>query len=84
MVPPFNLRLFFRSRSLIRGSGTSSDVGTVVSHTPIKVSHDEVRRCVPVELDAIEETGAVCKCNLAMAFDSDLDVESDGSDMRVI
>lgn len=82
--PPFNFRLFFLSRSLTGASGTSSDEGTRVSQRPIKVSQEEVSKCVPDELDAIEETDAVCKCNFARVFDSELDAESDDSVIRVI
>lgn len=54
---------FFR-RFFLSGpssTGTSSAEGTMVSQTPIKLSQEAVRRCDPEELDAMEDTGAVCR-----------------------
>jgi len=43
------------------GSETSSEEGIVVSHRPIRPSQDEVRRWVPLELEATEERDDVCR-----------------------
>lgn len=66
--PPASLlRLVVRIVSISRG--TSSTVGMAVSHTPTRVSHEAVRRCVPEGEEEMEERGAVCVCNEAIAFD---------------
>ena len=53
--PDFFLR--FRSRSSA-STGTSSSVGTLVSHSPIKLSRAAVRRCEPDEDDATDVSAA--------------------------
>lgn len=59
-------RRFFRSWTT--GSGTSSVEGICVSQSPIRPSHEAVRRCDPDRLDETEETGPVCRWRDARAL----------------
>ena len=58
---------------------TSSVGGIKVSQTPIKLSQEAVRRCEPVEFEAMEERGEVCKCRVARDFDEYLGVGEESS-----
>lgn len=53
--------------------GASCVLGIAVSQNPMSVSHDAVRRCVPVGEAAMAERGAVCRCS--DATDAAFDVE---------
>ena len=66
---PILRRFFDRSRMAVSEVGTSSEVGIFVSQSPIRVSHDEVRRWLPLAFDVILDKGAVWRCKLAIVFD---------------
>lgn len=68
-LSPSTFRFFvLRPPSAGISSGTSSLPGMVVSHNPMRWSHEAVRRWEPAELAVMEESGAVCRCSVARGF----------------
>ena len=74
------LRRFLRSTVLVVCSKEISSVsGIEVSHSPIKLSQEAVRRCEPVGFEAMEERGEVCRCRVARGSDEYLRVGEESS-----
>jgi len=63
MVAGAVLRRFFLSSP--RSRGTWWSFGIEVSQTPMRPSHEEVRRCEPDASVDIEDSGLVCRCKEA-------------------